>query len=258
MDGIVSVSSGALFGVNYLSEQRGRSLRYNKKYIKDANYISFRSWLRTGNLVNKEFAYYTIPEQLDIFDEDAFEKSGVPFYVTVTNLETGKAEYHLLRNVFDQMELLRASSALPVVSKIVTWQGNKYLDGGLADSVPIDFSKGLGYDRLIVILTRPLGYRKKASSGIFYKLLYHRYPKFVEVATKRYQQYNNRMKQIEELEQKGELFVIRPSHSLEIGRLEKNSDKFDDIYRLGLGEGKESMGALKAYLSEGSNSLSNP
>ena len=94
--------------------------------------------------------------QLDIFDEEAFEKSGVPFYVTVTNLSTGKAEYHKVDNVFEQMELLRASSALPLASKIVEWQGNKYLDGGLSDSIPVDFAKSLGFDKLIVVLTRPI------------------------------------------------------------------------------------------------------
>ncbi len=161
VDGVVSVSAGALFGVNFLSKQKGRALRYNKKYALNPGYMGLRSWLKTGNVVNKEFAYYKVPMELDIFDEEAFEKSGVPFYVTVTNLSTGKAEYHKVDNVFEQMELLRASSALPLASKIVEWQGNKYLDGGLSDSIPVDFAKSLGFDKLIVVLTRPIDYRKK-------------------------------------------------------------------------------------------------
>ena len=134
VDGLISVSAGALFGVNFLSGQKGRALRYNKRFIGNKNYISFLSWLKTGNMVNKEMAYYKIPMELDVFDQEAFAQSGVPFYVTVTNLETGQAEYPKIDHVFDQMEYLRASSALPLISKIVEIDGNKYLDGGLTDS----------------------------------------------------------------------------------------------------------------------------
>ena len=250
VDGIVAVSAGALFGVNFLSKQKGRALRYNQKYASYPNYMGLRSWLRTGNVVNKEFAYYKVPMELDVFDEETFEQSGVPFYVTVTNLETGKAEYHKIDNVFEQMELFRASSALPVASKIVEWQGKHYLDGGLSDSIPVDFAKSLGFDKLIVVLTRPLDYRKKASSGRLYKLLYRHYPNFVEVASKRYQYYNGTLEHIIDLEQKGQVFAIRPSQPLEIGRLETNPDKFEEIYQIGLKQAKADMASLQAYLSK--------
>lgn len=103
------------------------------------------------------------------------------------------------------MELLRASSALPLASKIVEWQSNKYLDGGLSDSIPVDFAKSLGFDKLIVVLTRPIDYRKKPSNGRVYKLFYRKYPKFVEVASKRYQHYNDTIEHISNLENEGEL-----------------------------------------------------
>lgn len=249
VDGVVSVSAGALFGVNFLSKQKGRALRYNKKYASNPGYMGLRSWLKTGNVVNKEFAYYKVPMELDVFDEEAFEKSGVPFYATVTNLATGKAEYHKVDNVFEQMELLRASSALPLASKIVEWQGNKYLDGGLSDSIPVDFAKSLGFDKLIVVLTRPIDYRKKPSNGRVYKLFYRKYPKFVEVASKRYQHYNDTIEHISNLENKGELFAIRPSQNLEIGRLETNPDKYQEIYQIGVDDTEEVLKQLKDYLA---------
>ena len=249
VNGVVSVSAGALFGVNFLSKQKGRALRYNKKYASNPGYMGLRSWLKTGNVVNKEFAYYKVPMELDIFDEEAFEKSGVPFYVTVTNLSTGKAEYHKVDNVFEQMELLRASSALPLASKIVEWQGNKYLDGGLSDSIPVDFAKSLGFDKLIVVLTRPIDYRKKPSNGRVYKLFYRKYPKFVEVASKRYQHYNDTVEHISNLENEGKLFAIRPSQNLEIGRLETNPDKYEEIYQIGVKDTKSIMKQLKDYLA---------
>lgn len=250
VDGIVSVSAGALFGVNFVSGQRGRALRYNKKYISHPNYMGLRSWLRTGNMVNKDFTYYEIPMKLDVFDQEAFAKANIPFYAVATNVETGQPEYFQIDHVFEQMEILRASSALPLVSKIVEWEGKKYLDGGLSDSIPVEFARSLGFDKLIVILTRPLGYRKKASSGRIYKLLYRKYPNFVKVATKRYQHYNDSLDQIEELEKTGDLFAIRPSKTLEIGRLEKNPDKLEDIYQLGLQDGEEIMAELREYIGD--------
>ena len=250
VDGIVSVSAGALFGVNFVSGQRGRALRYNKKYISHPNYMGLRSWLRTGNMVNKDFTYYEIPMKLDVFDQEAFAKAKIPFYAVATNVETGQPEYFQIDHVFEQMEILRASSALPLVSKIVEWEGKKYLDGGLSDSIPVEFARSLGFDKLIVILTRPLGYRKKASSGRIYKLLYRKYPNFVKAATKRYQHYNDSLDQIEELEKTGDLFAIRPSKALEIGRLEKNPDKLEDIYQLGLQDGEEIMAELREYIEK--------
>ncbi|MBM7636307.1 patatin-like phospholipase family protein [Streptococcus saliviloxodontae] len=248
VDGIVSVSAGALFGVNYVSGQKGRALRYNKRFIKDPNYMGLRSWLKTGNVVNKEMAYYRIPMELDIFDQDAFAQADIPFYVTVTNVETGQAEYLKIDDVFKQMEALRASSALPIASKIVNYQDRLYLDGGLSDSIPLTFAKSLGYEKLIVILTRPKGYRKKSSSGRLYKLLYRKYPNFVKTAIKRPEAYNLSLSQIEAAEETGEIFVIRPSQPLSIGRLEKNPDKFDEIYQIGTADGDNVSGSLKEYL----------
>lgn len=250
VDGVIGVSAGALFGVNYVSEQRGRALRYNKKFISYPNYMGFRSWIRTGNVVNKDFTYYEIPMKLDVFDEKAFEKAGVDFYAVATDIESGKPDYLKIDNVFDQMEAFRASSSLPVVSKIVDYEGKKYLDGGLSDSIPVDFARSLGFDKLIVVLTRPIDYRKKPSSGRIYKLLYRKYPNFVKVASLRYKHYNKAVEHVIDLEKKGELFALRPSQDLVIGRLEKNPDKFDEIYTIGLQDAREAMDDLKNYLEK--------
>lgn len=249
VDGLVSVSAGALFGVNFLSGQRGRALRYNKRFIRDKNYISLLSWLKTGNMVNREMAYYKIPMELDIFDQEVFAQSGVPFYVTVTNLETGQAEYPKIDHVFDQMEYLRASSALPLISQIVEIDGKKYLDGGLTDSIPVDFAKSLGFDKLIVILTQPLDYRKKASSGRLYRLFYKEYPKFVEVASKRYQHYNDTVEKIIRMEEAGEIYVIRPEQSLAVRRLERDPEKLEAVYTLGFQDSQKQLMELKHYLA---------
>ncbi len=250
VDGVIGVSAGALFGVNFVSGQRGRALRYNKKFISYPNYMGFHSWIKTGNVVNKDFTYYEIPMKLDVFDEEAFEKAGVDFYAVATDIESGKPDYLKIDNVFDQMEAFRASSSLPVVSKIVEYEGKKYLDGGLSDSIPVDFARSLGFDKLIVVLTRPIDYRKKPSSGRIYKLLYRKYPNFVKVASMRYKHYNKVVERVIDLEKRGQLYAIRPSQDLVIGRLEKNPVKFDEIYTIGLQDAREAMDGLKEYLGE--------
>ncbi|WP_161980407.1 patatin-like phospholipase family protein [Streptococcus sp. S784/96/1] len=248
VDGVVAVSAGALFGVNFLSQQKGRALRYNKRFIKNKNYMGFRSWVKTGNVVNKDMAYYKIPMELDKFDQERFAQSGTPFYVVATDIETGKPDYIKIENVFEQMEALRASSALPLANEIVTYKGKQYLDGGLSDSIPIDFARSLGFDKLIVILTQPLDYRKKPSSGRLYRLFYKKYPKFIAVASKRYQYYNAQVEQVIKLEQEGQAFVVRPKNTLKIGRLEKNPNKFDEIYGKGFTDGQGHIVALQTYL----------
>lgn len=250
IDGIVAVSAGALFGVNYPSNQRGRTLRYNKKYVKDKRYMGFSSLLKTGNIVNKDFAYYQVPFELDVFDEAAYQKSKTNFYATVTNVQTGLPEYIKITNATRQIEVLRASSAMPFVSKIVKIGDQKYLDGGVADSIPLQKCIDLGYDKIIVILTRPINYRKKKANPLLAKLFYHQYPKFVEAINNRYKNYNDMVEMIIEKEKNQEIFVFRPSKKIDIKRIERNPDKLQEMYDLGIEDGNRLIEKLKQYLKE--------
>lgn len=249
VDGMVTVSAGALFGINFASRQKGRALRYNLNYINDKRYISLRSLLRTGDIVNKEFAYYTVPFKLDVFDEEAFKKSGINFYATLTNVESGEPEYIQITNPFKQMEALRASGSMPFVSKIIPYNGKKYLDGGVSDSIPVQKAQSLGYNKLIIILTRPLDYRKKKSNERLIDAFYKKYPWFAERLKERHIQYNETIEKISEMEKKGDVFVIRPSQTIPIKRLERDPKKLQEMYHLGLEDGKEQIKKLKEYLS---------
>lgn len=248
VNGMVTVSAGALFGISFVSKQKGRSLRYNKKYIKDKRYISLRSLIKTGDMVNKEFAYQTLPNELDIFDEEAFKQSNISFYATVTNVETGKPEYVLIEEPSEQMEILRASGSMPFVSNIVEYDGRKYLDGGVSDSIPVEKALSLGYDKMIIILTRPLDYRKKPSKLLMADLKYRRYPEFTAVMKKRYQEYNETVEKIIQLEKEGKAFVFRPSESIPIKRLEKDPNKLQKIYDLGFSDAVKRSSELIEYL----------
>lgn len=249
VNGMVTVSAGALFGINYASGQRGRTLRYNKKYIQDKRYISIRSLLKTGDIVNKEFAFYSLPFELDIFDEKAFQKSGINFYATITNVSTGEAEYVKITNGYEQIETLRASGSMPFVSKFVEIEGKKYLDGGISDSIPVEKAQSLGYEKIIVVLTRPLEYRKVKPNEKVIDLFYRRYPKLVARLKYRYLNYNDKIEEIIRLEQEGKIFVIRPTTTIPIKRLEREPEKLQEMYDLGMKDCTDRMDELKRYIS---------
>lgn len=249
VDGMVTVSAGALFGINFVSQQKGRALRYNKAYIKDKRYISVRSLVKTGDMVNKQFAYYTVPFELDVFDEEAFKQSSTDFYTTVTNMETGQPEYTKITEPFKEMETLRASGSMPFVSKPVEINGTPYLDGGVADSIPYDKAKDLGYNKRIVILTRPLDYRKSKPSKFIIDRWYKNYPNFSQALKNRYHNYNDTVEQLAEEEKNNEAFVIRPSQTLSVKRLERDPDKLQAMYDLGVQDVKQQLADLKAYLN---------
>ncbi len=248
IDGIVSVSAGALFGINYLSKQRERVINYNKKYAKDKRYMGVSSLIKTGNIINKDFSFYELPQKLDVFDEETYKKSKTKFYATITNIETGEPEYVEIKDPFEQIEILRASSAMPFVSKIVELETGKYLDGGIADSIPVEKCKSLGYDKIIVILTRPIEYRKKKNNELLAKLYYRKYPKFVQAINTRYNNYNNTVEKIIDMENKKEIFVIRPSKILHIKRIERNPEKLQEMYDLGIEDATKKLEELKYYL----------
>lgn len=251
IDGIIGVSAGALFGVNYCSKQIGRALRYNKKYINDksVDYMSFKSLIKTGNLINKDFAFNELPFKLDVFDEKEFQKSKTDFYATVTNVKTGKAEYIKVTNTEKQMEVFRATGAMPFVSQMVEIENEKYLDGALGDSIPLEQAKKMGYDKIIVVLTRPLNYRKKKPLQILAKIKYKEYPNLIDAINTRYIKYNEAIEKIIAEENKKEIIVIRPTKDLKIKRIERNVDKLQGMYDLGVSDCKKLLPKIKKFIS---------
>ena len=249
VDGIISVSAGALFGVNYPSRQKERAIRYNKKFISDKRYISFKSLVRTGNIVNKDFAFYEVPFKYDVFDNKTFKESDIDFYVAVTNLQTAQAEYVKLIDPLGQMEVLRATSAMPYVSRPVEIDGIPYLDGAIVDSIPVEQMQMLGYDKIIVILTRTLDYRKSKPMAWIAKWFYRRYPDFADAVNQRYAMYNQQVENVIKLAEEGDIFVIRPSVDLKIKRIEKDPNKLQAMYELGMKDMQLQWKNLLDYLN---------
>lgn len=248
VDGVMGVSAGVLFGANLLSRQRGRALRYNKRFTGDPRYMSVRSLLTTGDFVSKDFAYYGVTKEFDPFDEAAFERSGIPFTAVVTNVLTGEAEYIDIVNLIEQLEVIRATAALPCVSRMVRLGDALYLDGGLADSIPVRAMMARGYDKLIAVLTRPASYRKKPSRALAVRLFYARYPNLCRTIRTRPERYNAQCDDVAQLEREGKIFVIRPKAALDIARLEKDPERMQAVYDVGVADARETMASLRAYL----------
>lgn len=253
VDGIVSVSAGALFGVNYFSKQNGRAIRYNKKYCGDKRFISIHSLIKTRNVVNKDFTFYKVTKELDPFDNDKFKEGNKDFYVTATNIETGKPEYFKIDDVIKQLEEFRATAAVPFASEIIELNGKKYLDGGISDSIPINKCLDLGYKKIIVILTQPLGFRKMPFSKKreqLLKIALKKYPKLVDAMLNRYIMYNEELDKVRELEEKGDIFVIRPSRKINMSMIEKDPNKIQEYYDMGVEVGKSVINDLKDFLDK--------
>ena len=249
VDGVIGVSAGAIHGCSYFSRQHGRSLRYYKNYCHDPRFMSFQSWLKTGDIVGAKFCYDTIPNELDLYDYEAFNQNPASFYVVCTNVETGKAEYFQLTDMKRDIDYMRASASLPYFSKLVELDGKKYLDGGCSDSIPLHSMEKIGYERNIVVLTRDESYEKKDEFTLLAKLVYRKFPKFVQALLSRSKVYSQQLQYIKKRELEGNAFIIRPSEPLEIGRLEKNPEEVQKIYDIGRKDALDKIDALKNWLS---------
>jgi predicted patatin/cPLA2 family phospholipase len=231
-DGAIGVSAGATFGCNIKSRQPGRAIRYNKRYSHDWRYCSLRSLLTTGDLYGADFCYNVLPHQLDIFDLDTYRANPMEFWVVASDCETGKPVYKRL-DTCDERDLawMRASASMPLASRIVEVDGYHLLDGGMTDSIPLDYFESIGYNRNVVVLTQPTTYRKGPNRLMWLmRLFLRRYPMIIKAMRDRHIEYNRTTATIRERAARGEVFVICPDKPLNISRTSKNPDEMQRVY----------------------------
>ncbi len=250
VDGVIGVSAGAAFGCSFHSGQKGRTLRYNLKYAKDKRYCSFYSWITTGDLYGADFCYHKLPDELDVFDNEAFEQNPAEFYLVCTDVENGQAVYHRCSKMsYNEMEWFRASASLPLVSRVVEVDSRKMLDGGIADSIPLSFFEGIGYEKNLVILTRPESYRKTPNKMLpLMRLLFRKYPKLVEALERRHLVYNQSLDDIKARKGTPNLMVLQPEVDLPMSRIEKNPQNLQRAYDIGRETALRHLEELKAFL----------
>ena len=237
-DYYIGVSAGMAYGLSYLSGQKGRNLELMEKYMADKRYMGMRHLLNRKEhaYYNTKFVFEEVPNELLPLDYDALARFPGEIEAAVTNIHTGKAEYMTEDHDFDRlMKICRASSSMPLAAPIANVDGIPYMDGGLADSIPIEYALEKGNDKIVVVLTRNPGYRKKRAikaTEQLYKRAYKKYPNLVRTIMTRNAVYNKQMKLIEKLEEEGKIFVIRPLIPT-VSRMEKDYDKLQHFYMHG-------------------------
>lgn len=249
-DGAAGISAGATFGCNIKSKQPGRALRYNLKYCKDWRYCSVRSLIKTGDLYGTQFCYHDIPDKLDVFDRETFKNNPMEFYLAATDVETGRPVYHKCTDG-GELDILwmRASASMPAVSHLVEINGRKFLDGGITDAVPFKFMEYKGYNRNVIVLTQPEGYRKeKSKATAMFDVMLRKYPNAAKAMRRRPQMYNKQMSDIKLREISGAALVIRPMESLGISRTENDPRELQRVYDLGREIAENRLNEVQDYL----------
>jgi predicted patatin/cPLA2 family phospholipase len=248
-DGLIGVSAGAAFGCNYKSRQIGRAIRYNTRFAKDARYSGIRSLLRSGNYFNAEFGYHVVPYEYDIFDTQTFEQNPMRFTVVCTDVLTGQAVYHDIDHVdYEELEWLRASASMPLASKVVKVQGHQLLDGGVSDSIPLEYYERQGFNRNVVILTQPKGFVKEPNKLMpVMRIALRKYPKMLKAMDERHVMYNHELDYVAEAERQGRCLVIRPDGKIPIGHISHNPDEMRHVYEMGRTIGERYIEQIKEF-----------
>lgn len=237
--GVIGVSAGAIHGISFVSGQKGRSYRIYTRFCRDPRFFSFRTWLRTGNIVDNDFCYRQIPQELEPFDQKAFEVAGMEFWTVSTNLETGKPEYIRMRDCFAEIDALIASASLPYVSKPVHYRGKLLLDGGCSDRVPLRAFQSMGFDRNVVVLTHPEDHRVKDRDAALVRLFYRKYPAFCRTFENSPQGYEKTQAYLKAEERKGTVFIIRPKAPIPVSRLSHDPQAIIRAYEMGRRDARE-------------------
>lgn len=245
------VSAGACSLCSFLSKQRGRAYHVNVDYLDDKNYCSVYSLIKTGDLFGVDMCYHKIPDKLYPYDYEAYNKYQGTFYSVVTNIETGCPEYIPIKDMKRDIDAVRASASLPLVSRNVNYQGSLYLDGGISDAIPLRKSIQDGNAKNVVIMTKEIGYRRKPSTmASLIKLRYRKYPKVYELMKNRHNSYNETLDFIADEVRKGTAFLIQPRKSSNVGRIEKDQSKLKALYEEGYAQAKECYEDLIKFLED--------
>ncbi len=252
LDAIAGVSAGAVFGCNYKSRQIGRVIRYNTKYCRDKRYHSLHSLFTTGDLYGADFCYHELPEKLDVFDADTYQKNPVPFYVVCTDADTGMPIYKRCdKGTQEDLLWMRGSASLPLVSRPVAVDGRVLLDGGMSDSIPLRFLEGIGYEKNVVVLTRPAGYiKKKARFPLLLKIALRKYPLLARAILERHSLYNAQVAYVSRQEEAGKAFVLRPPSPLRVGKTERDPEALLAAYQIGRDTAEKNLDALRVFLKK--------
>lgn len=251
MSYVNGVSAGSMSGMSYVSKQIGRTIKVDLDYVKDKRFLSFQNLVRNRSIFNFDFLFGELSNTLVPFDYDTFYKSKQKFEVIATRCKTGKPVYFEKSTCTDFIGAVKASSSIPILSGMINVNGRKYLDGGC--SMPIAYQRAidLGYEKIIVVLTREHGYRKPPLDK-WTKKGYERYfaplPEFLKALMDVPERYNRMQEEIDQLEEEGKIYVIRPDNHVTVRRTEQDKRKLEALYEDGRRLAGEHLNKVKQYL----------
>lgn len=240
VDITIGVSAGSCHASSYLSKQYKRAYNATVDYINDKRYLSFSNLIKTGSIFGMDFMFNKIPNELNIYDYDTFAKSKSKFVVVATNCETGSPEYFELKDLKKEIIYMQASCSIPMFANIVEIDDFKLVDGGVSDSIPIEYSLNQGYKKNIVVLTRDITYKKNKQKFLpIVNRKYKKYPNLVKAIENRHLNYNKSLNLVNQLEKDGDVLVIRPKKPVNVSQIEKNAKKLTSLYEEGYDDAKE-------------------
>ncbi|MCR5755449.1 MAG: patatin family protein [Acetatifactor sp.] len=248
---MIAVSAGAYVGLNYISGQRGRCMDAMIEPLAEYKYMGMSTFFKKGTFFDMEYLFNEVPKVKSPFDFVTFKQFPGKFLTSTVDCKSGEAVYH--EHFKDQDELfkiLTAANSMPFIAKISQIGGRPMLDGGMADAIPIAKALEEGWNKIIVVLTRDITYRKKEKNRLYQlaiDIVYHRYPKFVKLIRGRGKYYNNSLDAIAQLEKEGRAFVLRPT-TMTVGNKESDVETLKAYYRHGYDTAKERFGELLQFL----------
>lgn len=251
VDCLVGVSAGALNGMNYISKQKGRSKKINIDFCDNSKYIGIKAIKKNHGIVGFDYLFGEISNKLIPFDFKTFNESEKRFVVGATNCRTGKTEFFEKKESEDILKIAQASSSMPLASDFVKIKEDNYLDGAIECNIPIQWALDEGYEKIIVILTRDINYKKEPiSKGVkkIYEVKYKKYPNLIKTLNDKSEKYNELQKKINELEKQGKICVVRPTKPITISRLEKNKEKLEELYEEGIKDANNKLNEIEKYL----------
>ncbi len=252
VDCIVGVSAGAAFGCNYKSRQAGRAVRYSERFVPDPRYMGVRSYLTTGNYINAEFCYHTVPTVYDVFDNEAYVKNPMEFHVVCTDIERGLPVYHRIDSMDREgLDWIRATGSLPILARPVKLGGMKLLDGGLTDSIPLRYAQELGVERNVVVLTQPLSQLMPPTNLMpLFHIFMRRYPEVISLMRERYQMYNTQLRYVQEQEWQEDALVICPDEKIPISRISERPKELRMVYEMGRQKAEAMLPQIQHFLKK--------
>ncbi len=246
---VIGVSAGALSGFNYIVGARGRTCALNIGFIDDKRYMSLWSYIHTGNAFGAEMSFHDIPFEMLPYQPWEFADSPCRLTAVVSNVRTCQAEYHVIDDPISGMDYLRASAAMPFVSQMVEIDGELYLDGGVCDTIPVDYSLSTGVEKQIVVLTQDRTFvQQRNRANDLSKIWYRDYPEFAIAVRKRYQLVNSSRMRCFRLAREGRIFLIMPPKRIHLDTLEHDLRRLYEVYEMGYAQAASQWDDLQRYL----------